>query len=300
MKKLVLSLLLLVSVMGLTAQNHIEYDIRYSHHPEDFKKYDTEKIRKEFLMEKVFEGGKIHMMYTMYDRFIVGGAMPTVAPLKLDTIDILKAPNFLHRRELGIINIGGPGVVKVGNKDYNVNFKEALYVGKGDHEVVFSSKDPKNPAKFYFNSAGAYKEYPTKLITMKEANVIEAGTAEESNRRTINQLIVKETVQINQVQMGLTELHPGSVWNTMPAHTHSRRMEAYLYFQVPQGQAVCHYLGEPKETRHIWMGNEQVALSPEWSIHSGSATSNYMFIWGMAGENLDYNDMDKLKPTDLK
>lgn len=300
MKQFVLSLILLLSVMGLTAQNHIEYDVRYAHHPEDFKKYDTEKIRKEFLMEKVFEAGKIHMMYTMYDRFIVGGAMPTVSPLKLDTIDILKAPNFLHRREIGIINIGGPGVVKVGSKDYAVDFKEALYVGCGNHELVFSSKDPKNPAKFYFNSAGAYKAYPTKLITMKEANVIEAGTAEESNRRTINQLIVKETVDICQVQMGLTELHPGSVWNTMPAHTHNRRMEAYLYFNVPQGQAVCHYLGEPKETRHIWMTNEQVALSPEWSIHSGSATSNYMFIWGMAGENLDYNDMDKLKPTDLR
>lgn len=300
MKRIILSIFLLVSVMTITAQNHIEYDVRYAHHPEDFKKYDTEKIRKEFLMENVFTPGKIHMMYTMYDRFIVGGAMPTTTPLALDTIDILKAPNFLHRREIGIINIGGPGVVKVGNKDYNVNFKEALYVGSGDHEVVFSSKDPKNPAKFYFNSASAYKAYPTKLITMKEANVIEAGTAEESNRRTINQLIVKETVDINQVQMGLTELHPGSVWNTMPAHTHNRRMEAYLYFNVPDGQAVCHYLGEPHETRHIWMGNEQVALSPEWSIHSGSATSNYMFIWGMAGENLDYGDMDKLLPTDLR
>ncbi len=300
MKKLVVSLILIMSVMGLAAQNHIEYDVRYSHHPEDFKKYDTSKIRKEFLMEKVFEAGKIHMMYTMYDRFIVGGAMPTVTPLKLDTIDILKSPNFLHRREIGIINIGGPGVVKVGNKDYAVNFKEALYVGKGDHELTFASKDPSNPAKFYFNSASAYKEYPTKLITMKEANVIEAGTTEESNRRTINQLIVRETVQINQVQMGLTELHPGSVWNTMPAHTHDRRMEAYLYFNVPQGQAVCHYLGEPKETRHIWMTNEQVALSPEWSIHSGSATSSYMFIWGMAGENLDYGDMDKINPDQLR
>lgn len=300
MKSIGLSIILLLSVASISAQKYIEYDVRYAHHPEDFKKYDTEKIRKEFLMEKVFESDKIHMMYTMYDRFIVGGAMPRTKALALDTIDILKAPNFLHRREIGIINIGGPGVVKVGNKDYEVNFKEALYVGCGAHELVFSSKDSKNPAKFYFNSASAYKAYPTKLITMKEANVIHAGTAEESNNRSINQLIVKETVQINQVQMGLTELAPGSVWNTMPAHIHSRRMEVYLYFQVPEGQAVCHYLGEPKETRHIWLENEQAVLSPEWSIHSGSATSNYMFIWGMAGENLDYGDMDKVNPTDLR
>lgn len=300
MKKLILAIALIATMGMVHAQKHIEWEVRYAHHPEDFKKYDTEKIRQEFLMEKVFEEGKIHMMYTMYDRFIVGGAMPGNEALNLETIDILKAPNFLHRREIGIINIGGPGVVKVGKKEYNVNFKEALYVGCGSHELVFASKDPKNPAKFYFNSASAYKENPTKLITMKEARVIHAGTAEESNKRTINQLIVKETVDVCQVQMGLTELAPGSVWNTMPAHTHNRRMEAYLYFNVPKGQAVCHYLGEPKETRHIWMQNEQVALSPEWSIHSGSATSNYMFIWGMAGENLDYNDMDKLMPTDLR
>lgn len=289
----------LLSVVGLNAQ-HIEYEVRYAHHPADFKSYDTEKIRSEFLMEKVFEADKIHMMYTMYDRFIVGGAMPVEMALPLESIEILKAPNFLHRREIGIINIGGEGVVKVGNKEYDVNFKEALYVGCGDHEVVFSSKDPKNPAKFYFNSAGAYKAYPTKLITMKEANVIEAGTAEESNKRRINQLIVREIVDVCQVQMGLTELAPGSVWNTMPAHVHDRRMEAYLYFDVPAGQVVCHYLGEPTETRHIWLTNEQVVLSPEWSVHSGSGTSNYMFIWGMAGENLDYGDMDKLAPTDLK
>ncbi len=300
MRKILVTLALFVSALSLMGQNHIEYDVRYAHHPADFKTYDTEKIRKEFLIEKVFEADKIHMTYTMYDRFIVGGAMPTVKALPLNTIDILKAPNFLHRREIGIINIGGPGVVTVGKKKYNVNYKEALYVGSGEHEVTFESKDASKPAKFYFNSATAHTSYPTKLITMKEANVIEAGTAEESNRRTINQLIVKETAQICQVQMGLTELHPGSVWNTMPAHIHDRRMEAYLYFNVPQGQAVCHYMGEAKETRHIWMTNEQVAISPEWSIHSGSATSNYTFIWGMAGENLDYGDMDKLNPTDLR
>ena len=300
MKKILFAASLLFAGFSLNAQKHIEWDVRYAHHPEDFKKYETEKIRKDFLIEKVFEKDMIHMTYTMYDRFIVGGAMPVNKELALDTIDILKAPNFLHRREIGIINIGGDGIVKVGKKSYTVKNKEALYVGAGDHEVVFVSKDAKNPAKFYFNSATAHKAFPTKLITLKDANVIEAGSAAESNRRTINQLIVKETVDVCQVQMGMTQLHEGSVWNTMPAHTHNRRMEAYLYFDLPANQAVCHFMGEPQQTRHIWMQNEQAAISPEWSIHSGAATSNYTFIWGMAGENLDYNDMDKFAPDQLR
>lgn len=300
MKKILFAVSILFAGFSLNAQKHIEWDVRYAHHPEDFKKYETEKIRKDFLIEKVFEKDMIHMTYTMYDRFIVGGAMPVNKELALDTIDILKAPNFLHRREIGIINIGGEGIVKVGKKSYTVKNKEALYVGAGDHEVVFVSKDAKNPAKFYFNSATAHKAFPTKLITLKDANVIEAGSAAESNRRTINQLIVKETVDVCQVQMGMTQLHEGSVWNTMPAHTHNRRMEAYLYFDLPANQAVCHFMGEPQQTRHIWMQNEQAAISPEWSIHSGAATSNYTFIWGMAGENLDYNDMDKFAPDQLR
>lgn len=300
MKKILFAVSLLFAGFSLNAQKHIEWDVRYAHHPEDFKKYETEKIRKDFLIEKVFEKDMIHMTYTMYDRFIVGGAMPVNKELALDTIDILKAPNFLHRREIGIINIGGDGILKVGKKSYTVKNKEALYVGAGDHEVVFASKDAKNPAKFYFNSATAHKAFPTKLITLKDANVIEAGSAAESNRRTINQLIVKETVDVCQVQMGMTMLHEGSVWNTMPAHTHNRRMEAYLYFDLPANQAVCHFMGEPQQTRHIWMQNEQAAISPEWSIHSGAATSNYTFIWGMAGENLDYNDMDKFAPDQLR
>ena len=300
MKKILFAVALLFAGLSVNAQKHIEWDVRYAHHPEDFKTYDTEKIRKEFLIEKVFEKDMIHMTYTMYDRFIVGGAMPVSKELQLDTIDILKAPNFLHRRELGIINIGGDGIVKVGKKSYTVKHKEALYVGAGAHEVVFASKDAKKPAKFYFNSATAHTSYPTKLITLKDANVIEAGSAAESNRRTINQLIVKETVQVCQVQMGMTQLHEGSVWNTMPAHTHNRRMEAYLYFDLPANQAVSHFLGEPSQTRHIWMKNEQATISPEWSIHSGAATSSYTFIWGMAGENLDYNDMDKFGPDKLK
>lgn len=282
------------------AQNHINYEVRYGHHPEDFKKYDTEQIRKEFHIPTIFAPDQINMVYTMYDRFIVGGAEPVAQSLTLDTIDPLKAPNFLHRRELGIINVGGTGKVKVGNKEYTLKFKEALYVGAGDHEVVFSSEKASAPAKFYFNSAPAHTGYPTKHITLKDANVINAGSLEESNARTINQLIVKEIVPVCQLQMGLTELKPGSVWNTMPAHTHDRRMEAYFYFNVPDGQAVCHFMGEPQETRHVWMHNEEAVISPMWSIHSGAGTSNYMFIWGMAGENLDYGDMDKVGPTGLK
>lgn len=299
MKKIIVAAMMCVSAFSLSAQ-HINYEVRYSHHPEDVKGYDTEKLRKEFLMENVFTPNKINMVYSMYDRFIVGGALPVAGSLKLDTIDPLKAPNFLHRRELGIINVGGSGKVKVGKETYTLGFKEALYVGSGDHEVEFISDDASNPAKFYFNSATAHHSFPNKKITLKEANVIKAGSLEESNARVINQLIVKETVQVCQLQMGLTELQPGSVWNTMPAHTHLRRMEAYFYFNVPKGQAVVHYLGEPNETRHIWTHNEQAVFSPEWSIHSGSGTSNYMFIWGMAGENLDYGDMDKYNPTDLK
>ncbi len=299
-KKVILAMCIAVSTTGLFAQGHINYEVRYATNPQDFKSYDTERLRNDFLMDTVFSANKINMVYSMYGRLIVGGAQPAAGSLKLDTIDPLKAPNFLHRRELGIINVGGPGKVKVGDKEYKLNFKEALYVGSGSHEVVFSSDNASNPAKFYFNSAPAHQSYPTKLITLKEANVINAGSLEESNARTINQLIVKEVVQTCQLQMGLTELKPGSVWNTMPAHTHDRRMEAYYYFNVPNGQAVCHYIGEPQESRHIWMHNEQAVLSPEWSIHSGAGTSNYIFIWGMCGENLDYNDMDKVNPMDLK
>ncbi|BES61729.1 5-dehydro-4-deoxy-D-glucuronate isomerase [Dysgonomonas capnocytophagoides] len=300
MKKVLLALAIaMTTVLQLSAQD-VKYEVRYATNPTDFKSYETERLRKDFLMEKVFEKDQINLVYTMYDRFIVGGAFPVSKSVKLETIDPLKAPNFLHRRELGIINVGGTGKVKVGDKEYTLKFKEALYVGSGDHEVIFSSNNSSEPAKFYINSAPAHTSYPTKLITMKEANVIKAGSMEDSNARTINQLIVKETVQICQLQMGLTELASGSVWNTMPAHTHDRRMEAYFYFQVPTDQAVCHFLGEPQETRHIWLHNEQAVLSPEWSIHSGAGTSNYMFIWGMAGENLDYGDMDKINPVDLK
>lgn len=284
----------------LSFAQKVNYEVRYAAHPEDAKNYDTKRIRKDFLIEKLFADNEINMVYSMYDRFIVGGALPTTETLKLEAIDPLKAKNFLERRELGIINVGGEGQVKVGKKVYTIGNQEALYVGSGDHEVEFSSVNPNQPALFYFNSAPAHKAYPAKKITKKEANIINAGSLEESNARTINQLIVNSIVPGCQLQMGLTELKPGSVWNTMPAHTHDRRMEAYFYFNVPENQAVCHFMGQPEETRHIFVKNLQAVISPEWSVHSGAGTSNYTFIWGMAGENLDYNDMDKLGPLDLK
>lgn len=281
-------------------QEHIHYEVRYAANPEDFRAYDTKRIRKDFLIEGLFAADKIKMVYSMYDRYLVGGAMPVSQSLRLEAVDPLKATYFLDRRELGIINVGGSGIVKVGDLEYELGYKEALYVGCGSHEVVFASENDSRPAHFYFNSASAHASYPVKKITKKEANVIHAGSLEESNARTINQLIVNTIVPSCQLQMGLTELEPGSIWNTVPAHTHNRRMEAYFYFEIPQGQAVCHFMGEPEETRHLWLCNEHAVISPEWSIHSGAGTSNYSFIWGMAGENLDYGDMDIVKPMNLK
>ena len=277
----------------------IKYEIRYASHPADAKNYDTKRLREEHLVENVFVKDEINMVYTMYDRLIVGGAFPATQPLALETIDPLKAPNFLHRREIGVINVGGAGKVKVGDEEYALDFKEALYVGCGNHELVFSSDNADQPAKFYFNSSPAHKSLPTRKVTKADAVVLELGSLETSNARRINRMLVREVIETCQLQMGMTELQPGSVWNTMPAHTHSRRMEAYFYFELPQGQAVCHFMGQPDETRHIWMKNEQAVISPTWSIHSAAATYNYTFIWGMAGENLDYNDMDTVPPDGL-
>jgi len=278
----------------------MKVEIRYAHHPDDIKSYNTTRIRKEFLVERIFEPGEICLTYSMYDRYIVGGIMPTSIPLKLETFDALKTSGFLDRRELGIINTGGQAIVEADGIQYVLNVKEALYLGKGTQGVTFSSADQRKPARLYVNSAPAHHAYPAKKVTIKEAEVVTLGNPESSNHRTINKLLINSVVETCGLQMGLTELHTGSVWNTMPPHTHSRRMEAYFYFEVPVGQAICHFMGEPFETRHIWMKNEQAVISPPWSIHSAAGTANYSFIWGMTGENLDYADMDIRRPDELK
>jgi len=231
---------------------------------------------------------------------VVGGAMPIKETLTLEAIDPLKAPCFTHCREVGVYNVGGAGTIKVGEEVFELDYKEALYIGSGDREVQFCSKDAANPAKFYFNSATAHTSYPCKKVNKQNAVVAHMGSLEMSNERDINKMLVNQVLPTCQLQMGMTELAPGSVWNTMPAHVHSRRMEAYFYFELPEDQAVCHLMGEPQETRHIWMRGEQAVLSPEWSIHSAAATHNYTFIWGMGGENLDYGDQDFFQITDLK
>lgn len=235
----------------------------------------------------------------MYDRLIVGGIMPSTQALKLEPTDDLKAQYFLDRRELGIINVGGEGKVTVDGEVYELGNKEALYIGKGTKEVIFEKSGDAQPY-FYINSAPAHHNYPNKKITKNEAEIVELGEEKYANKRTINKLIVNSVLETCQLQMGMTELHPGSVWNTMPAHTHTRRMEAYFYFDLEEGQTVSHFMGQPHETRHIFMTNRQAVLSPEWSIHSGVGTSNYTFIWGMAGENMDYGDMDGIKTNELK
>ena len=274
--------------------------IVYAANPIDVKEYDTQRIRDEFLFESIFEPGDISFAYSFQDRFIVGGAMPLKEALALEAPEILRAEYFLQRRELGIINVGGPGRVLADSEAYDLAQKEALYLGRGVKNVEFKSLDESNPALFYMNSTQAHKEYPNKLITVKDADTMSAGEPENSNARKIHKLIVNTLVETCQLQMGLTELQTGSIWNTMPPHLHDRRNEVYFYFDVPDGQAICHFMGEPQETRHIWMKNNQAVISPNWSIHSAAGTASYSFIWGMAGENLDYTDMDAVDIESIK
>ena len=334
MKKLMLGFAFAAMACGATEVN---YKVQTAVHPDDFKSYDTAKIRDRFVMEKVMAPDEINLTYTMYDRLVYGGAMPVEKELTLEPFAEQKADYFLERRELGIINVGGTGEVKEEwdaavemmegefkgktvtvrkSCTYRLHFKNALYVGCGRNRVVtFKSVDPKNPAKFYLNSAPAYKEYVSQLVTSDQdcknpaitiGNFIKAGSLKESNARCINQLIVYPVLSKRpgggccQLQMGLTELEEGSVWNTMPQHTHNRRMEAYFYFNVPEGQAICHQMGRPQEQRLVWLHNEQAITAPEWSVHSAAGTSNYMFIWGMGGENLNYGDMDKVPVLEMK
>ena len=278
----------------------MKIELRYASHPEDFKGYGTDKLRKEFLIENIFIKDEISLVYSMYDRYIVGGAMPADKALSLEPFGELKANHFLDRREMGMINIGGDAEISAGGVTYKIGFKEALYLGKGTTDIAFRSVDSKKPSKLYINSAPAHHIFPSKKVTLADAEVVVLGGLETSNHRTVNKLLVNSVVETCQLQMGMTELKPGSVWNTMPVHTHNRRMEAYFYFEVSAKQAICHFMGDPDETRHIWLKNEQAVLSPSWSIHSAAGTSNYTFIWGMAGENLDYGDMDVRQPDTLR
>jgi 4-deoxy-L-threo-5-hexosulose-uronate ketol-isomerase len=277
----------------------INYEVRFSNHPEDAKQYGTERLRREFLVETLMVPGEINLVYSMNDRYIVGGAVP-LDDLELTTIDPLKSQFFCDRRELGIINVGGLSTINVDGNEFHLDFKDALYVGAGSRRITMTSANQKKPARLYFNSAPAHQAYPCKRVTLADAEVVELGSLEQSNARKINKLLVNSVVETCQLQMGMTELKPGSVWNTMPPHLHDRRMEAYFYFAVPEGQAICHFMGDPGETRHIWMQNEQAVISPPWSIHSAAGTSNYTFIWGMAGENLDYGDMDVIQPNEIR
>lgn len=277
----------------------MHFSVRHATHPADTKSYDTARLRETFLIDNLFEEDRIQGVYTLHDRLVVGGAHPVQESLRLESFPTLRAENFLDRRELGIINIGAESTITVDGSTYSLKNKEALYVGKGTKEVVFHPA-PNGQSFFYFNSAPAHKSCPTQKVSLEQAETVEMGSLENSNHRIIRKLLINTVIETCQLQMGLTELKPGSVWNTMPAHTHDRRMEAYLYFDLPQEQVVCHFMGDPEETRHLFVKNRQAVISPPWSIHSGAGTSNYTFIWGMAGENLDYSDMDKVAPSALR
>ena len=275
-------------------------DVRYANHPEDSKHYTTEELRKHYLIEKVFIEDEVNLVYSHIDRVIAGGITPVKKALKLEGCKELGSEYFLERRELGVINIGGDGKLVIDGVEYEVKSREGLYVGMGSKELVFTSENEKNPAKFYINSSPAHKTYPTVMINLEKANKVHLGDLANSNKRTIYQYVHPAVCQSCQLVMGMTMLEPNNMWNTMPCHTHERRMEVYLYFDMTNDNKVFHLMGEPNETRHIVMGNEQAVISPSWSIHSGVGTKNYTFIWGMAGENQTFTDMDHVAMDDLR
>ena len=274
-------------------------ELRTAASPKDVKNYTTDRLREEFLVQNLFVKDEVKMVYSHIDRIIIGAAVPTKS-LVLDVGSELRAEYFLQRRELGVINIGGTGKIKIDGNEYILEYKDGMYIGMGSKEIEFISEDENNPAKFYFNSAPAHKTYPTVLIKPEDCVTVELGSLEEANHRVIRKYILPGQVESCQLVMGMTQLKPGSVWNTMPCHTHDRRMEVYLYFEVPENNFVMHYMGEPTETRHIVTRNEEIVISPSWSIHSGVGTKAYTFIWGMVGENQDFDDMDAVKMTDLR
>ena len=274
-------------------------ELRTAASPKDVKNYTTDRLREEFLVQNLFVKDEVKMVYSHIDRIIIGAAVTTKS-LSLDAGSELRAEYFLQRRELGVINIGGTGKIKIDGNEYILEYKDGMYIGMGSKEIEFISEDENNPAKFYFNSAPAHKTYPTVLIKPEDCVTVELGSLEEVNHRVIRKYILPGQVESCQLVMGMTTLKPGSVWNTMPCHTHDRRMEVYLYFEVPENNFVMHYMGEAIETRHIVTRNEEIVISPSWSIHSGVGTKAYTFIWGMVGENQDFDDMDAVKMTDLK
>ena len=284
-------------------------ELRTASSPKDVKHYTTERLREEFLIQDLFVPGEIKLVYSHIDRIITGSAVP-LSPLVLKAAEELHADYFLQRRELGVINIGGAGVIRIDGTKYEVGFKEAMYIGMGATEIQFESLDSTTPAKFYLNSAPAHTTYPTVLIKptgtpsdgvviVKDENKVELGSLEDANHRVICKYILPGQVESCQLVMGMTQLKPGSVWNTMPCHTHDRRMEVYLYFEMPEDAFVMHYMGEPTQTRHIVMRNEEAVISPSWSIHAGCGSRAYTFIWGMVGENQAFDDMDDVKNTEL-
>ena len=279
-------------------------DIRYSCNQRDFKRYTTEETRAEFLIENLFVPDEVTAVYSHVDRMVTLGVMPVSDTLPIDKgIDVWKnfgTHYFLERRECGMFNVGGAGSVTVDGETYDLGYKDCLYITKGAREVTFASDHPAQPAKFYIVSAPAHTSYETRLIRIADAAKKPCGSAETSNKRVINQFIHPDVLKTCQLSMGMTVLEPGSVWNTMPAHTHERRMEVYFYFEVPEDQVVFHFMGEGDQTRHIVMQNEQAVISPSWSIHAGAGTSNYTFIWAMGGENQAFDDMDNIPTTDLR
>jgi 4-deoxy-L-threo-5-hexosulose-uronate ketol-isomerase len=273
--------------------------VKYAQSPKETASMNTAELRENFLMETLFQANKFHFTYTLYDRVIFGGAMP-IEPMTLGNYNELKADFFLQRREMGIINIGGDGEIVADGKTYKVNKLDCLYLGKNTEGVVFSSKNGKNPAKFFIMSTPAHRDYPNRMMPKEDASPVELGSVETANERTIYKYIHLDGIKSCQLVMGLTVLKTGSVWNTMPAHVHDRRMEIYCYFDVPEAHRVMHYMGQPQETRHLVVASNQAIISPPWSIHSGSGTTNYSFIWAMAGENQVFTDMDAVAIGDLK
>jgi 4-deoxy-L-threo-5-hexosulose-uronate ketol-isomerase len=275
-------------------------ETRFQSSPKETKSMDTQELRKNFLIDDLMVDGEIKLVYTHYDRVIIGGAKPVAKVLTLENDPELRADYFLERREIGIINVGGNGIVTGDDQVYNLSKLDCVYLGKGVKEVTFKSDNAAEPAIFYMLSAPAHMTYPSRKLPKEEATPSTIGDPSTSNRRTIYKYIHAEGIQSSQLVMGLTVLEKGSVWNTMPAHTHTRRMEAYFYFDVQDGQVVFHLMGEPQETRHLVVHNNGAIISPPWSVHSGCGTANYGFIWGMAGENYTYTDMDPVAITDIR